>query len=212
MARRVESQAMAVVSDHRRFSVHRGGLSGRGDDGVASPELNRVGLLLLLISVSIIFASLVSAYLVRMDLADWQSVALPGLLWLNTAVLVLASVVWQATVHAVNRDREAAATRRLLAAGALVLLFIVGQAAAWMQMRQMGNPLGSSPASSFFYLITLIHALHVLGGLAVWVRTLLRLRAAAQLDAVKSAVQLSATYWHFLLVVWLVMFGLMLAT
>lgn len=199
--------------------VHRGGRDHRDDPGIRS----RLMVWLLLLAVTMLFASLVSAYLVRMDLAGWQASPLPPLLWATTAVLAGASAALQAALRPAERHDLAGLRRLLGVAGALTLLFIVGQLAAWRQMLALGYGVATNPFSSFFYLFTLIHGLHVLGGLVPWLRLIGRVRAlqaARRAPAagkartggpadVAPALRLCALYWHFLLAVWIVLFALM---
>ena len=87
-----------------------------------------------------------------------------------------------------------------------------GQLLAWQQLADAGYFVQSNPANAFFYLITGIHALHLLGGLVVWSLTLIKLLGGAEVARVRLSVELCAVYWHFLLVVWVILFGLMLST
>ena len=100
----------------------------------------------------------------------------------------------------------------LLVTGALTLAFLAGQFAAWRMLAASGQYAWSNPANAFFYLMTVAHALHILGGMYVWARATLRVVKGAHPDSVRESVVLCTVYWHFLLIVWLVMFGLMLST
>nr|MBO2507640.1 cytochrome oxidase subunit III [Bacillota bacterium] len=208
-----------------RLVVLPGG--GHRDDPVARSQI-AVGLLLA--AMTMVFAALVSAYLVRMDLSDWRAAPLPPVLWVNTALLVAAS----AALEAALRPARAGDTRRLSTllwvAGLATAAFIVGQLAAWFQMRAMGYGVAATPGASFFYLLTLVHGVHVLGGLVPWVRLLARLRSGREPEepggrarardrdgddgpaGVVPALRLCAVYWHFLLGVWIVLYLLMLLT
>lgn len=213
----MDTPGVVSLSDRRRFKIVRGGGAGGGPGdflGHGPEETNpsRLGVLLFLTSATIIFASIISAYLVRMDLGDWSSAPKPWILWLNTGLLVIASMVWQSAVGAAGRNNGPLALRQVQVAGGFILLFVIGQLAAWQNMWSMGFGVNSTPATSFFFLISAVHGLHVLGGLIVWVATLLRMRAAHEIGQLKSRIELSALYWHFLLVVWVVMFALMLLT
>ena len=106
-----------------------------------------------------------------------------------------------------------AASRWLGAGGAFAFLFLFGQLLAWQQLRSAGYALGSGPAGAFFYVLTAVHGLHLLGGLAVWGRTVARLsRRATELIDVRLAIELCTVYWHYLLLVWMVLFVLLLST
>ena len=100
----------------------------------------------------------------------------------------------------------------LLAGGVCTLVFLAGQLLAWQQLNAAGHFLTTNPANAFFYLLTALHGLHLLGGLWVWARTTVKLQRGAAVHEVRLSVELCTVYWHFLLVVWLVLFGLLLFT
>ncbi|MGE4635871.1 MAG: cytochrome c oxidase subunit 3 [Arenicellales bacterium] len=161
--------------------------------------------------VTAIFGLLTAAYFIRMTYADWQALPVPALLWLNTAILILSSVAlqWARTSGPQQADRV---RRGLLAGGALAFAFLVGQLLVWRQLGSLGYFVDTNPSNSFFYLITALHGLHLLGGLVAWFRASLRLWRGAEVAKIRMSVDLCAVYWHFLLLVWLVMFGLFLVT
>jgi cytochrome c oxidase subunit 3 len=158
------------------------------------------------------FALILSAYALRMDYGDWVPMTEPQLLWFNTVVLVFASVAFQWTRnHAINGN-VARIKPGLLVTGILTLAFLVGQLLAWQQLTASGQYVTTNPSNAFFYLLTGIHGLHILGGMYVWARATVRTFSDRDMDAVKHSVELCTIYWHFLLLVWLVLFGLMLST
>ena len=156
------------------------------------------------------FALIVSAYSLRMELGDWVPLTEPQLLWTNTAILVLASIAFQWTRSAARSGTEARIKTGLVVTGLLTTAFLIGQFVAWQQLGASGHVITNNPADAFFYLLTGVHALHILGGMYVWFRA--TLRAFTGSDSVEESVQLCAVYWHFLLIVWLVLFGLLLST
>jgi cytochrome c oxidase subunit 3 len=173
----------------------------------------RVGLWLFLAVVTSFFGLFISAYWTRMMLADWQPLREPGLLWINTLMLVLGSFAFQWTSAAAGRGDAQRVKAGLIVAGVFTFAFLAGQLTAWRQLNDSGQFLWSSAATAFFYVLTGLHGLHVLGGLAVWGRTTaIMWRGGSELGAVRLSVELCAMYWHFLLLVWLVLFGLLLAT
>ena len=159
-----------------------------------------------------LFALFASAYTLRMEEPDWIPVKEPSLLWINTGFLVLASVAYHWARNQVVDSRANNLMASLLAAGALSILFLVGQLATWQQLQEAGYYVSGNPANAFFYLITAAHGLHLVGGLYVWARSVWKVRSGASADAVRLSVELCTIYWHFLLLVWIVLFGLMLAT
>jgi cytochrome c oxidase subunit III len=192
-----------------------------GDVGALAVAPARIGLFVFLAVVTSLFALFIAAYFMRMGhghaamhgITDWHPVPKPGVLWLNTASLILGSVAMQLARRALHSGRRAAASRWLGAGGAFACLFLVGQLLAWQQLRSAGYALGSGPAGAFFYVLTAVHGLHLAGGLAVWGRTVARLsRRATELIDVRLAIELCTVYWHYLLLVWIVLFVLLLST
>lgn len=158
-----------------------------------------------------LFALFISAYAMRISLLDWSPLPQPRMLVLNTVVLVLASAAMQWAVFAA-RKRDAAALRTsLLAGGALAVLFVAGQLFVWKQLSDAGYLVASSAATGFFYLLTAVHAIHVVGGLVGWSRTWAHARAPARPGAALPtlSVEMCAIYWHFLLAVWVVLFAVL---
>ena len=182
------------------------------------PAPARVGLWVFLAVVTSLFALFCSAYYMRMghghgEVHDWLHYSKPQVLWLNSALLILASVAMQWARNAVTRGQAATARDALLLGGLLTLGFLAGQLFAWRELRELPLFDPRNPAFAFFYLLTAVHAIHLLGGLFVWARTLVRLRRKdIELIDVRLSVELCSVYWHYLLLVWLVLFALLLAT
>jgi cytochrome c oxidase subunit III len=124
-----------------------------------------IGLGVLLAVVSSLFALFISAYLMRMQVADWAQMPAPKLLWFNTGVLILSSVALQYALVAARRGRMDHVRDGLLVGGLFALTFLVGQLLAWQQLNAAGYFLAANPANAFFYLFTGLHGLHLLGGL-----------------------------------------------
>jgi len=169
----------------------------------------RVGLVMFLAVVTSLFMLLVVAYVERREVGDWQPLAEPGVLWLNSALLVLASWCMQ---RARNRAAAGASpVRALLLSGLLAVAFLAGQLFAWQALAALGYYTMANPAYAFFYLLTALHGLHLLGGLYVWARGMRRARTATPADLLPT-LDLCAMYWHYLLLIWVVLFVLMLNT
>jgi len=141
---------------------------------------------------------------------DWKPMIWPRLLWLNTAVLMLASVAWEWARAAAHRERIDGVRTGLIVGGVLSFAFLMGQLTVWRQLEAAGCGLTATTMSAFFYLITALHGLHLLGGLGVWGRTVGKVLAGGEVAEVRESVDLCTVYWHFLLLVWLVMFGILL--
>jgi cytochrome c oxidase subunit 3 len=145
-----------------------------------------------------------------MQLADWRPVPKPTLLWFNTGLLMLSSAALQWARAMADRDEIRRVRSALLGAGMAAFLFIAGQVVAWRQLGEAGYFLTSNPASSFFFLITALHGLHVLGGLAALGRNVVRAWEGRDLAKLRLGLDLCSLYWDFLLLMWLVLFGLLL--
>lgn len=169
----------------------------------------QVGLWVFLAVISSLFALLIGAYFMRSGFADWRPVQIPRLLWLNTGALILSSVFLQGAQSGVNRKHMGMVRGGLLIGGGFGIAFVAGQLRAWDQLRAAGDTVSLNPSDSFFYLLTGLHGLHVLGGLIALGITADRVWRAVAPDGARLSVQLCATYWHFLLVVWLILFGLL---
>ena len=161
----------------------------------------------------VLFFLLVAAYHMRIILStDWVALPEPPLLWVNTGVLVLCSLAFQRARGAIRDDLMDRARFAFLLAGVLTLVFLAGQSIVWKQLAGMGYFVSSSPANSFFYLITAVHGCHLIGGLAAWVRVALRMQSNVDAADLALSFRLCAVYWHFLLLVWVGMLALFLTT
>ena len=178
----------------------------------------RVGLWIFLAVITSLFALFISAYYMRMGhgdglVNDWNAVSEPLVLWLNTVLLILGSVAMQWGRASLAQGDLSRTREGMLIGGLLTFAFLAGQLFAWRQLRMAEFFTLRSPALAFFYLLTAVHGLHLLGGLFVWTRTLLRLRRKdVEAVDVRMSVELCTVYWHYLLFVWLVLFALLLST
>jgi cytochrome c oxidase subunit 3 len=187
----------------------RGGNDGgplTGGDGLPLPTA-KLGLWVFMGVVTVLFSIIVSTYVTRMGFADWRPLPEPRLLWLNTGALILSSVAMQWAQVAARRGRIDSLRVGLLAGGVFAWAFLAGQLWAWQQLGASGYFLAGNPANTFFYLITALHGLHLCGGLVAWGKTTVKVWRGVE---VRLSVELCAVYWHFLLVVWLGLFVLML--
>ena len=171
-----------------------------------SPPPASTGIWVVLASITMTFAAFTSALIVRQGSApDWHHLTLPGILYLNTFVLIASSIALEVArrqVGAFMGGRGARVTspaRWLYIALFLGLLFVAGQYVAWLQLRSSGLYLATNPNSSFFYVLTAMHALHVLGGLGGLGRVIRRLGKGILR---KSTLDATAHYWHFMDALW----------
>lgn len=179
------------------------------DSLLAAPKS---GLRLFLVVVTMVFTLFIAAYAERMELSDWHPLPLPSLLWLNTVLLILGSVALQRARNAANGGRIESMRLGLFAGGVFVFAFLGGQLLAWQQLVASGYFAAANPANAFFYLVTALHGLHLVGGLVAWGRTMARVRGDFDIVQARVSVDLCADYWHFMLLIWLVLFALLLVT
>ncbi|WP_239002938.1 cytochrome c oxidase subunit 3 [Rhodovastum atsumiense] len=190
------------------------GIPDEGSGAVRLPAA-KLGLGVFLAVAGSLFALLISAYVLRTEVAapDGSGLLLlsaPRLLWFNTGVLATGSVALHLAQAAARRGHRAGLRDGLLAGGLAALTFVAGQVLVWRQLAEAGYFLTTSPASSFFYLITGLHGLHVLGGVAALARTTARLRHGVPTESLCLGVELCALYWHFLLLAWVVLFAVLM--
>lgn len=177
--------------------------------GPSSLPAAKIGLGVFLAVVGSLFALFVSAYTMRMELTDWRALPVPPLLWFNTCVLILSSCALQWAQVAARRNHRDDMLTGLLAASVSALIFLIGQALAWHQLNAAGYLPDTNPANAFFYLITATHGLHLLGGLVALGRTTARAWRGVEISNLRLSVELCTMYWHFLLLVWLIVLALL---
>ncbi|GLR60371.1 cytochrome c oxidase subunit 3 [Rhizobium indigoferae] len=169
----------------------------------------KIGLFVFLGVVGAVFSLAVSAYFMRMASADWWAMPVPRLLWVNTAALALSSAALQWAKREAGHGRMENLRPALAAAFVLAVAFLVGQVQAWRELVSAGYVLADNPSNSFFYMLTGLHGLHILGGLAVLSHATVR---AFSIDIaperLRLSVDLSAIYSHFMFAVWLLLFAL----
>ena len=173
-----------------------------------------LGVKTIMVVSTVIFSLFVVAYSDRMLVHDWRSMPEPVLLWINTAILILNSYFFHTTTKAAERNDYTKTKSGLYKVGFLAYLFLFGQLIVWYQFLQNGYFATSNVAYAFFYLFTALHGLHLLGGLYFWGRSTSKFLKNHHKNkkAKDQSISLCALYWHFLLIVWLVLFGLMLFT
>ena len=178
----------------------------------SSLESPHVGLRVFLVVATVLFTLFLVVYVERMTFPDWRPLSEPWVLWVSTLVLVISSAGFHwAWVNADRGDLDGIKTG-LLTGGMASFAFLAGQLWAWRLLVDLGYYDMANPAIGFFYLLTGLHGLHLLGGLVAWFRTTTKIKAEAGIAQLRMSVGLCAVYWHFLLVVWLVLFTLLLLT
>jgi cytochrome c oxidase subunit 3 len=174
----------------------------------------RIGAWVVIAGIVMLFTALTSAYIVRSASSnDWQQIAVPKVLWLSTALILISSSTMEIARRSLKRESDRGYARWLIVTATLGLAFLGTQLFAWRQLARQGVYMASNPYNSFFYLFTATHGLHLLGGILglgyLLVRTTRKrntvegeLRRAGAADA-------GAIYWHFMDALWIALFFLL---
>jgi cytochrome c oxidase subunit III len=192
----------------------RGGGDGDGKpgrNGKQQPSPNRyyTGIAIAIISILMFFMALASAFLVRKGTSgDWVAVHIPPLLWLNTVVLLLSSATLEMARKRLAKNDPAGFKKLWSATTIFGVIFLVGQVVAWRQLNSQGIYLATNPASSFFYIFTGAHALHLIGGVCALIYVDRCSFEIAKLTR-SVAAEVTSYYWHFMDALWLFLLALL---
>lgn len=195
------------------FRKNGGGRHDGGDFRFSGARY-RVGVWVAIASIVMLFTALASAYIVRSASSDdWVPLQMPKVLWLSTAAILISSITIEISRRSLKAQRNARYGTWLTITTALGLVFVASQLMAWRQLVRQGVFMASNPHSSFFYLFTGAHGVHVLGGLIALAYLLLRTRRKR--DTVEGelkragAADAATIYWHFLDGLWICLFLLL---
>ncbi|UVM49201.1 cytochrome c oxidase subunit 3 [Pseudomonas sp. B21-015] len=191
----------------------------QASEGADRRQIARVGLRLFLVVVSSLFFLFLFAFIARSQMADWLPLTDPlaplanlWQLWLNSAFLVLSCIALQGGRMAARQARLDATVIGFALGGVFAIAFLVGQFWVWQQFVAWGYFVASNPANSFFYLLTGLHGLHLLGGLIAWSIIVAKFLRRVPLAQLSVSIELCTTYWHYLLGLWFVLFALLAST
>ncbi len=193
-----------------------GDSGGDGNGGGKKPEKGQpssrryfTGIAIGLVSILMFFMALASAFLVRKGTSgDWVPVRIPLLLWFNTAMLLVSSGTLEAARKRLAKADGVRFKRYWILTTILGAAFLIGQIVAWRQLARQGIYLASNPASSFFYIFTGAHALHLLGGVAALIYVARRNFSEANVTR-SVAAEVTSYYWHFLDALWVFLLALL---
>lgn len=182
----------------------------------------KTGLHLLMAAITSMFLLFFLSYILRSQVADWHALSEPwqplgqtNQLWFNSALLILASVALELTRWSLNQPEQGNSRELMWLVGLATLGFLIGQLTFWSYLASRGYFAATNPANAFFYLLTGLHGLHLFGGLVAWCIAFVRLQRVRRQPSQKSlylaklSIDLCATYWHFLLLLWLLLFTLL---
>ncbi len=183
---------------------------GSGDPPSSFPiSKGKVGLWILLATIVMLFAGLSSAFIVLRGGQDWQNIAIPSILWLNTAILLMSSATIEVSRRSLSHGRVGAMKVWLLVTAGFGLAFLGGQLVAWKQLVAAGVYLPSTLHSSFFYVLTGLHGIHLLSGVIAMGYVLTKALKNKISPSKDEPLRLCATYWHFLDALWVYLFMLL---
>ena len=203
-----ESHAMAYVE------------AGDTIDSVIATTPERIALRFFLGVVGVIFFLLIITFLDRSQYPDfealaglpWQPLTNPTQLWVNTAILLFSSLALHTTFVAARRNALKTVFVTLTLGALSAFVFITAQLMLWQELTSVGYGVSMNPANSFFYLLTGIHGVHLIGGLCVLIHVYYTFLSHKSLDILSSSIALCTSYWNFLFVIWLILFGLLAST
>lgn len=164
---------------------------------------------IVMVSILMFFMALASAFLVLHHSSHvWVAVHLPWILWVNTAVLIGSSFMLERARARLSLGDDRGFRKLWLVTTAMGFLFVAGQLVAWRELAAQGVYIASNQASSFFYIFTGAHGVHLLGGVAALLFVLLRNFEKAQISR-SLAAEITSYYWHFMDGLWIFLFALL---
>jgi|TARA_B110000902_G_scaffold267232_1_gene359318 cytochrome c oxidase subunit 3 len=180
----------------------------------------KIALRFFLAVVSVLFSLFIVTFLARSQFPDfealagqaWQPFTNATQLWINTAILFAASIAIQVALMCARKNAIGGANTALIVAAIFTTVFLCAQLLVWQQLTNLGYVVASNPANSYFYLFTAVHGMHLIGGLFVLARIIFRPKTKSSQASLVISTSLCASYWHYLLVVWLLLFALLTST
>jgi cytochrome c oxidase subunit 3 len=180
----------------------------RGREGQPSALKYYTGIAIAIVSILMFFMALASAFLIRKGTGGWVPVRIPGLLWVNTAILLTSSATLEMARKRLAKSDVSGFRKLWQVTTILGVLFLVGQLVAWRILAGQGIYLATNPASSFFYIFTGAHALHLLGGVCALLYVARRNFDQAKVS-LGVAAEVASYYWHFMDALWLFLLALL---
>jgi cytochrome c oxidase subunit 3 len=182
-----------------------GGHGRRGPSGSSLPSgAYRIAIWIAIISIAMLFLALTVVMVARAaESSDWVHTTIPPLLYFNTLVLVASSFTFELSKRSLKKEAANHFVRWLYLTTGLGITFIAGQLVAWRELAAQGIYITTNPSSSFLYLLTAAHGIHLLGGILALLYLAFRTRKIILNPRKRIAVEITATYWHFMDALWL---------
>ena len=191
-------------SGRNGFGGSDGGPHRENSEGAVPARVYLTGIWLAIAGIAMLFAALTSAMVVRRGMSfDWMDTQLPHVLYFNTLVLLASSLTLERARQSLAANRGVQFTRWLYGTLVLGFGFVAGQLLAWHELAVRGVYLSTNPSSSFFYLFTAAHGLHLLGGIVALCYLAFHSRKLARRLNKRVAVDATAVYWHFMDGLWI---------
>src|SRR5574337_307964 len=192
-------------NDGRDGGGGSGGGRSRGPSNTPLPlGAYRIAIWIAVASISMVFLALTAFMVARAaESTNWVHTAIPPLLYFNTLVLLTSSLTFELSKRALKLEAPIQFFRWLYLTTALGITFIAGQLVAWRELAAQGIYITTNPSSSFLYLLTAAHGLHVLGGIFALLYLVFRRRKIAINPQKRIAVDITAIYWHFMDGLWI---------
>jgi cytochrome c oxidase subunit 3 len=202
-----------------------GGNDGGGGDGPDGEPPNikqrfnseklRILTFFLLLAIMMTFGGLIAAYVVIATnrVAEWQPFNLPVQVWISTGIILLSSFTYHRALRALEHNTHPAAKKWLIATTVLGAAFISSQILAWVALTSRGFYMSGNPYAGFFYILTAVHAVHVVGGISALGSVLLRswepTDVQGKINRRVSIARVVGWYWHFMGALWIILFLLL---
>jgi len=161
---------------------------------------------LFIVTITMLFAALTSAYIVKQSGGDWLNFNLPGMFWITSIIIIVSSITMQLALKSAKEDRFTGIKTYLILTILLGVAFLFGQYQSWKQLVEMDVYFVGNPAGSFLYVLTGLHAVHIISGL---IFLLLVISSSFKLKIYSKSlirIEMCTTYWHFLGGLWLYLF------
>jgi cytochrome c oxidase subunit 3 len=194
-----------------RDDRHGGGGGGDSWDPYSAVQRYKLGVWIAIGGIVMLFAAFTSAMVVRSGLGeDWRAIELPQVLWMSTVILLTSSFAIERARRAMWREQTTELQRWMTVTAGLGALFLASQLIAWQQLSSRGVFVATNPSSSFFYLLTAAHGVHLLGGLLTLGYVTIRLWRPSFWPTRAAAVEATTLYWHFMDGLWVYLLALLM--
>ena len=185
-----------------------GDSGGRGQRGPSNTPLPKgaykIAIWIAILSIAVLFFALTGVMVARAEeSSNWVHTTVPPLLYFNTLLLVTSSFTLELSRRALKREAANQFVRWLYVTTGLGIAFIVGQLIAWRQLAAQGIYVNTNPSSGFIYVLTAAHGVHLLGGILALLYLVFRKGKIIFNPDKRIALDITATYWHFMDVLWI---------